>query len=264
MFNVNGEYGDYHIISICAGFHHTLFLTDGGRVICCGSNQYGQLGFGENVTEVITPSFVDSSILKDIIAIQCGEYYSLCLDRHGNVWVFGRNDSGQLGLGSLIKNEDCVYKPRILEYFKQNGIVITKIQCGDYHSLALDSQGNVYAFGNNEYGQVGCIDKKYDSSVSTPTLCKLPNNNKSKVIIDINTGAYHSLLLSEDNQIYAFGNNDCSQSSILLNHDKIFSPCWLKKKTEIKCLEDNDDINNNIIQIIAGYDCSFLITYNNK
>merc|ERR1739841_412425 len=142
------------------------------------------------------------------------------------------------GLGDLVKNNDCVFVPVVVEYFKERNIVITQIQCGDHHTLCFDAKGVVYAHGNNEHGQVGCSEKKYESFVSLPTKCVLPNNGKSRVIVDIDVGAYHSLLLSADNQIYSFGNNDCNQCSTLLNHKKIHAPHWLNQKTEIKCLGD--------------------------
>eukprot|EP01084_Bolivina_argentea_P155742 271395_1 len=166
-----------YIISISCGFHHSLFLTDHGDIICVGSNQYGQTGFGSNVAEVLSPSIVDITNDIDMIGVQCGEYYSCCLDKNGNVFVIGRNDSGQLGLGDAapaIKNEECAYRPKLIEWFKRKAIVITEIQCGDYHTLCLDSKGCVYAFGNNEYGQIGAMEDAADaSSVNVPTQCKL-------------------------------------------------------------------------------------------
>ena len=127
--------------------------------------------------------------------------------------------------------------------------MITKICCGDFHVLCLDSKGTVYAHGYNQHGQVGCFEKRYEKAVSLPTRCVLPKNGKSQIIVDIDAGAYHSLLLSADNQVYSFGNNECNQCSTLLNHTKISSPYWLNHKTEIKCLGD-DASKNNIAQIM--------------
>lgn len=258
-FDVYGATVDQlNVKAVSCGFHHTLFLTDSGRVICCGNNKFGQLGYGENVNELISPALIDAANLKNIEQIVCGEYFSLALNKRGAVYAFGKNDCGQLGLGdTLSSDDDSVFVPTLIRWFQSNGITVEKVQCGDKHVLCLDSDGTSYAFGSNDYGQCGCDGKtNCFVRVSIPAAIKLPNNGRSKVIVEIDVGAQHSLLLSDDNEIYSMGNNDCNQSSVGLDHKKISKAHWLRKKTEIECLEQEDVV----VGIFAGFDCSFLVT----
>jgi len=247
---------DLNVVAVSCGFHHTLFLTDRGRVICCGSNKFGQLGYGNNVNQMTAPEFVDEKWLKNIVQIACGEYFSVALNRMGSVFTFGQNTSGQLGLGDTLVNEEAVFTPTHVRWFQTNGIMVEKVQCGDKHVLSLDSEGKAFAWGSNEYGQVGCDGKTHCSmNVNIPSQCRLPDNNRSKKVMDIECGVHHSLLLSTDFEIYTMGNNDCNQVSLAQSHKKISKPYWLRS-TEIKSIREGAKIT----QIIAGFDCSFLIT----
>ena len=67
------------------------------------------------------------------------------------VYSFGRNDSGQLGLSYKVDSKDT---PTLIE-----GIFSTKVACGYYHSLAITPTGKLYSWGRNDSGQLGLPDK---------------------------------------------------------------------------------------------------------
>jgi len=97
-----------NIIAISAGDEHVLALEaleQGGKVYAWGRNKYGQLGngkSGENEKEtspiVVQKNPGTPTDLTNIVYIDAGFNHSMAMDKDGNIWVWGYNFYGQLGL----------------------------------------------------------------------------------------------------------------------------------------------------------------------
>ena len=140
-----------NIISIKCGGIHTLLLTLEGKLYSFGDNYNGQLGlnndyiFGKKMPTLIRG-------IPEIRRIECGYNYSMCIDVNDYLWLFGGNDEGQLGLGD--KNHR--YKP-ILHPTLSN---IMDISSRGYSTFIKTLDHKIYAFGCNEYSQLGIQTSK--------------------------------------------------------------------------------------------------------
>ncbi len=136
---------------IACGYYHSLILKSDGRLYVCGRNNYGQLGLGNNVDKLDWTASTTNPVLE-IHDIAGGCFHSLIkVDRnyYDSVFVTGRNNHGQLGLGN---NED------INEWQVSLSSVIIMIAAGQYHSLTTTGVYNgtsIQAAGYNYYGQLG-------------------------------------------------------------------------------------------------------------
>ena len=140
------------VIDIKCGSSHTLVLMSYKTVLVCGSNEHGQLGFWHSRNDPCLNSVWE---LSEIITISCGTLYSICIDIHHNIYMFGY---GQLGLGDL-KNKYTPTKHPSLS----NIIDVSK---GGLHNFVKTSNNEIYAFGYNEYSQLGI--KTEDDNQLTP------------------------------------------------------------------------------------------------
>lgn len=86
-----------------------------------------------------------------VVQVSTGASHTLCLSNSGDLFAFGDNSHGQLGLGS--KALGNVLTPRRIDFLK--GLPIRAISCGAQHSVAVSWSGAVYAWGKNSYGQLG-------------------------------------------------------------------------------------------------------------
>jgi alpha-tubulin suppressor-like RCC1 family protein len=131
-----------------AGNSHFAVLRRDGTVWSWGNGGSGQLGDGD-WTNTATP--VQAAGLSNVVAIivpPAGDY-TLALDAHGKVWSWGANGNGQLGRhDSLYENEDSsAIVPGLSN--------IVAIAGGSGHAIALRSDGTVWAWGDNAYGDLG-------------------------------------------------------------------------------------------------------------
>jgi alpha-tubulin suppressor-like RCC1 family protein len=97
---------------------------------------------------------------------------------------------------------------------------VIAISCGIQHSMVLTECGHVYSWGDNQFGQLGIEESEETYNMFRtrrlkeirPKLIKVKSESNPNVFITkISCGSTHSLLLSRDRDIYAFGHNNCGQ-----------------------------------------------------
>jgi hypothetical protein len=137
-----------------------------------------------------------NEVLSDlnISDVKCGYSHTLLLTSSGEVYAWGCNKNGQIGNGC---NAEQLTPIKVNDF---NDERIVMISCGYWHSMALTESGRVFSWGCNGFGQLG-IGNTVDSN--KPKIIDL-----NAIIIErISCGQWHSLLLSNDGFIYAFGFN---------------------------------------------------------
>ena len=178
---------------VSAGTRHSLALDNNGNVWAWGDNTYGELGNG-TTNNSSTP--LEVSGLPTVVAVAAGQDESFAVDSSGNVWAWGYNPNGQLGMSSTASSVTVPTQVSSL-----TGIVA--IASAGYHTLALQTNGTVWAFGADSSGQVG--NGTTASVVSSPVQLSLQG------IVALATGANHSLALDNTGRVWAWGSNTYGQ-----------------------------------------------------
>ncbi|KAF7994791.1 hypothetical protein HCN44_004263 [Aphidius gifuensis] len=132
------------------GASHTLAVNEWGQLFSWGSNSDGQLGL--NTTNIIesTPSMVKTLGTSVIIQISCGLKHVIALTNNSELYAWGSNSDGQLGLGSNISSTS---KPILISTL--SSVPISFITCGGYHTIVVTKSGGIYGWGRNTFGQIG-------------------------------------------------------------------------------------------------------------
>jgi alpha-tubulin suppressor-like RCC1 family protein len=249
------------VTAVAAGEYHGLYLLSDGTVYSCGYNDEGLLGNGVSdsndygapqqvlgvcptsnpipapptTTQPATPNHTaaECGYLTNIKAIAAGYYHSLALDNAGNVYAWGDNEYGELGIGNTYGPEACSYygyqdsnSTTQYTYYgcsttpvRVPGLTnVVQIVAGDDFSVALKADGTVWAFGYNYYGQLGqdpattqCTNYYYyGGNPYTQTCNPTPTQVQGlPVISQVATGMYadHVLALDTAGQVWSWGYN---------------------------------------------------------
>lgn len=123
---------NYIITHVSCGTTHSLALTNWGQVFSWGSNSIGQLGHDSDLQTYTTPRMVKTIATKTVIQIASGQFHSLALTNSGELFSWGANGYGQLGLGTT---SEKVVTPTLVKSLA--GIPIAFIACGGNHSFAV-------------------------------------------------------------------------------------------------------------------------------
>ncbi|WP_232350340.1 InlB B-repeat-containing protein [Bifidobacterium sp. W8112] len=201
-------------------YNFSLAVDSDGNAYAWGNNQYGQLGDGTTSYRT-TPVMVgnpDRETYPDLpqdftyVQVSAGQYHSLALGSDGNTYAWGRNDYGQLGDGTTTERHTPV------RINKPEGtpadFTYVQVSAGWYHSLALGSDGNAYAWGYNGNGQLG---NGTGTQRNTPVRVKTPDRNTYPDLptdftyLQVSAGCTHSLAVGSDGYAYAWGNNSDGQ-----------------------------------------------------
>ena len=206
------------VTQVAAGMGHSLVVTASGQLYAFGYNWFGQLGNAtNNLTEESnpTPSLVTlPGASGPVTQVAAGGFHSLALTSTGQLYAFGDNDAGQLG--SATSSTGANPTPTQVTLPGATGSV-TEIAAGEFFSLAVTSTGQLYAFGENHYGQLGnTINNLTSEPNATPTLVTLPG--ASGPVTQIAAGMSHSLARTSTGQLYTFGENRFGELGNTINN----------------------------------------------
>jgi alpha-tubulin suppressor-like RCC1 family protein len=195
------------VVAISSGPFHNLVLCSDGTVAAWGYNNYGQLGTGDKVTSRVPVRVkpVGALLGKSVVAVAAGAYQSFALCSDGTVAAWGYNDEGELGDGGTNTSSVPV---SVDASGSLSGKKVAAIAAGQYHSLALCSDGTLHAWGYNKNGQLG-----NNSTVSSrsPVAIGAFGALAGRSILALSAGSSHSLALCSDASLIGWGSNSKGQ-----------------------------------------------------
>lgn len=194
-----------HWAQVVTGTAHTLALTTTGELYAWGANADGQLGTADNANHLVpmrvAPPVGDPGIRwAQVVA---GTSHTLAVSTDGRLFAWGSNKNGQLGIGIAASQSHPV------PVFLPIGVVghCAQIAAGNAHSLALTTEGQLFAWGDNDHGQLG--DGSFSRSMM-PTAVLTPAGHPQPWQ-QIAAGRYHTLALTADGKLFAWGSNKGGQ-----------------------------------------------------
>jgi alpha-tubulin suppressor-like RCC1 family protein len=185
---------------IAIGNNFMVVQTTKGELWGWGDNSGGVLGdpqSAETNENITTPVKINLPGIHSV-AVSAGYDHVLMLGSDGNVYAWGKNDVGQLGIDTP---EEKIEIPTLVD--KLCGKNITAIAAGKRFSLALSEDGTVYSFGLNNKGQLGYASTDGSAEFSaTPTKIKALNGIS---IAQITAGYESAIAIAQDGQAYLWG-----------------------------------------------------------
>jgi alpha-tubulin suppressor-like RCC1 family protein len=228
------------ILGIALGLAHTLAIADDNMVYSWGLNNVGQLGDGTNLNRY-TPVAVNASGFlagKTVLTVAAGLFRSFALTSEGKLYSWGNNDNGYLGDGTIITQKTPVpaftqglLAGKIISGISTDGTIIISegkmyrwnafskkpeavptgtlgnktilsVSSTEHHTVILASDGSVYAYGSNYYGQLGDGTSK---DKMEPVEIDMTGVMKGKRVTSIAVGAHFTVALTHDFGIYYWG-----------------------------------------------------------
>ncbi|XP_053477990.1 probable E3 ubiquitin-protein ligase HERC6 [Ictalurus furcatus] len=186
------------VAAVACGQDHSLALCDSGQVFSWGAGGEGQLGHNNLVAKCLkpVPLVIPLPVQIPVVQVACGNFHSLALTKGGEVYSWGQNKYGQLGLG---KSVDLQPEPALVRALV--GVPVIQISAGGTHTLALALPSQVFCCGANSVGQLGLNRTDVKGRFAVCAVPALRNLGVSS----ISCGAAHTAVLTKAGEVYTFG-----------------------------------------------------------
>ncbi|KAJ6369719.1 hypothetical protein OIU76_028046 [Salix suchowensis] len=212
-----------NIVQAAIGGWHCLAVDDQGRAYAWGGNEYGQCGEEPERKDdtgrllrrdIVIPQRCASNLVVRQVA--AGGTHSVVLTREGHVWTWGQPwpPGDMYSFLDLTVNyvfrHPCIFSIVHAYEVKQISVPVRVqglervrlIAVGAFHNLALQEDGTLWAWGNNEYGQLGTGDTQPRSQPITV------HGLSGLTLVDIAAGGWHSTALTHDGEVYGWGRGE--------------------------------------------------------
>lgn len=200
-----------NVTAVSAGGSHIAALKSDGTVWTWGGNFYAQLGDNTTDDRTVPVRVVDVlGNISTVTSISAGINHSMALKSDGTVWAWGANDYAQVGNGVAANNVPVANQVVGDGFPNLTGIV--DISAGGFHSVALANNSTVWAWGDNEWGQIGGGTVFTNNTAFKPVqVVDTAGTGTLTGIKSIAAGDYFTLALANDGTVYSWGRNDFGQ-----------------------------------------------------
>ena len=225
-----------------------LVLKENGEVWGSGVNSNSELAQGDttNRAEPVRIKTDENTYLENIIQLEVGQASAYALDKDGNVWSWGYNGHGQLGLGDTTNRTYATKVTTMVGYNTMPKVI--QISAGYQEIQILLEDGQVYTAGRNNYGQLG--NENYGQANNLVKTLRVEN------IVSINSGHYTRMYLTQTGRILTNGYGgygDLGQA----HNSNTNTVAFVKNK-------DNTGYLENVVEIAGGNHTVGAITKDEK
>jgi len=208
---------------ISAGDAHSFVLMPDNSLWGWGRNWNGKLGDGTTDCR-LSPVW----IMNNVATVSAGDSHTMVITNDGDLWAWGTNCHGQLGNGTA--TEWWTPHPNPIKIMDN----VATVSAGTFHTMAITTDGNLWGWGRNWYGQLG--DGTQEDRHSPVWI--MDN------VVAVSAGSRHTLAITADGSLWGWGNNWHGQLGNTLSAVS-FNPVWIK---------------DNVATISAGYGYTMAIT----
>lgn len=195
-----GASGIYGWERVECGGEHTIALRADGTLWAWGRNNNGQIGDNTTGTNRVTPRQISSGTgvgINGWTQVSAGVNFSAALRSDGTLWLWGENNFGQIGDNTIIPRSIPIQEVTLSTNWKQ-------LSCNFYTSAAVKTNGTLWCWGRNNYGQVG------DNTIltrSTPRQEFSASTNWKQV----SSGGTHTAAVKTNGTLWVWGSNASGQ-----------------------------------------------------
>ena len=249
--------------TMTTGAEHTVALKDDGTLWAWGRNDnYVQLGLGDTTNRnspeqiEINKIYYPSAIDTDWIAVSSLGYCTVALKEDGSLWTWGVNGRGQLGNESIptgVGGRSDTPVP-----VKRSGVIDRDWEmasAGSQQIVALKKDGSLWAWGDNNYGQLG--RGSHDGTAHSNPTELLGADSNGKPFKDyrwktVSAGNSHIVAIKDDGTLWAWGNNEYGQLGKGDGYSANTIDNWEPAKIEINKANYKDAIDTDWFAVFAG------------
>eukprot|EP01084_Bolivina_argentea_P004179 7942_1 len=230
-----------------------IMIVKHGKVWSVGQSHYGALGHGPEITSC-ADDFKQIRALDayTIISVCIGDEFAVFLDDIGNVFSCGSNLNACLGTGN-----DKLGLPSKIEYFVEHNIKIIKIKCGEAHVIALDENGIIYCWGDNQYGQCA-VNNSGSISINLIEFPVPVTAIGVETVIDIRIGLNHTGCITENGNFFLWGCNAFSKCCKELSEEETWEPMCVNNYVYDKTNK------NHIVDMVLGQNITMFLVKETK
>lgn len=193
-----------NIASVQCGSDGTFLLTQTGKVLACGLNEFNKLGLNQCTSGIInhdahqeipyTTTFTLAKKLSfyKIRTIAPGKTHTAAIDERGRLLTFGSNKCGQLGVGSYKKRSGINLLGGPL-----GGKQVIRVSCGDEFTIAATDDNHIFAWGNGGNGRLAMTPTERAHTSDTCTSWPRPIFGSLHYVPDLSCRGWHTIIIVE-------------------------------------------------------------------
>lgn len=185
--------------AVSSGGSYSMVIKTDGSLWAWGENYFGQLGNG-TIKKQITPI----KIMNKVKAVSTTEYTAMAIKKDGSLWAWGLNTEGQLGNNGKANTRTAQYHDPIQN--RPVKIMDNVVTVSTSNKMAIKSDGSLWGWGNNQYGQLGNKGKGNTKSSDGQIIQTVPIKMMDKVVAVTGT-----MLVKTDGSLWVLVGNSYGQ-----------------------------------------------------
>ena len=228
------EYFRHTQLAWCAGgAFHSAAATEGGALYTWGGGTYGKLGQQDTMNSLTPRPCKNIPVGAHFVQVECGVFHTIALTKLGDVFAFGFNGNGRLGLAKAGTTDTALRGTPILvkeleskaakvaedssaavddAHASTQALVkalrpkrVSQLCLGGFYSTALTDQGDLYAWGDGRHGATGLdLSRLEEKEVARPARVLGLGGARAGIVM-VAAGVRHVIAVAEDGLCYSWG-----------------------------------------------------------